>query len=278
VSQRQLISWIDNDGWKGSLSPTITTWIHTADLTSAGTPPIIHKVTNSSGGYYFDYDVTDVYWEASSNDHTMPNALKLKSGRVSSSDNKVTILQPLEGINQITFVTKTSNDIVIPSVSIDILNLSDEFITRVNTNINGIGIQSLNPGTYKVVAHRQKTSFTPFEFSASGAIVVPVLGISFLPSQPSSPNLQTVYGYIIDGSGVAVVGAQIIAEPVTPTTAGSTVAPNPITATTNSVGYFEISLLKAVKFNVHQNLNGAKIYKKQIIITSDTTKDLDTYI
>ena len=144
------------------------------------------------------------------------------------------------------------------------------------TNVSGIAtINVPADGTYKVRLYKNTWTQTtnPETLVVSGDTADEYYMTEWSASAPGSETTCTYYGYLVDAGGSAVAGAVVLVEMQKAgefSGAGSAVAVGSVSTTTDSSGYFEITLLR----NENYRLTIAKqgIYGVPVRVGGDATQ------
>jgi len=166
----------------------------------------------------------------------------------------VTTLRSLSGLYATTIHAHTSGGVSVSDMQICVYDSGlTNLLDRQNTDAAGNILTYLNAGTYKIrlakAGYTTSTATITVTADATFANVVVPLPVP----AAASPSLCTVYGYVLDGAGVAVDGEQIdfygyaplgVDSNVLVTTPVSVITGPSITNPAWPSGYFAIDLLR----------------------------------
>jgi hypothetical protein len=101
------------------------------------------------------------------------------------------------GANTVTIVTQTAQAVRIPSVNVQVKNLSGGIIAQCTTDANGDGTVNINSATYDFVAAKdQYTMSTTQQVIPSGGLTVTILGVAVTTVVTSGTPAITVLDII----------------------------------------------------------------------------------
>jgi hypothetical protein len=165
-------------------------------------------------------------------------------------NNILTIIQPIAGSNQITFVFLDQNTNPIPDVKVTIKNQTNLITLAVGaTDTNGELVLGLPTGVFNVLFFKSFISFPtqPYPLTVSGNATVTINCTTFQPTAPA-PNLCACYCYLTDASGNPVANILFRAKLVSnfPYSPGSTMLATKdyVESISDATGYISLNLLQ----------------------------------
>ncbi len=123
----------------------------------------------------------------------------------------ISIIQPISGSNEITFVFLDQNSLPIPGVKVTIKNTTNQITLATGiTDINGQLILGLPTSSFSVLFFKSFISFPtqPYNLIVNGNATVIINCTSFQPTAPS-PSLCAAYIYLIDAGGQPISNIMI---------------------------------------------------------------------
>ncbi len=186
------------------------------------------------------------------------------------------------GANDVTITVVDQDTDPLPDATVAVLNSDESVVLWTDvTDSNGQAGGTLDNGSYKVRIRKAGYSFTtPLTLTVSGDTEQQYAGTAVSPSAPA-PGMQTLYGDIITLGGIAadaIVEALTLINP-TVTAGPQIVSADPVYATPNASGRFEISLVRGatVRLTVKSHA-GKSIVQKDIVVTADATRNISAYL
>jgi hypothetical protein len=194
----------------------------------------------------------------------------------------LTAVTPLIGSNQITFTALDQNSLPIPNVQITVKNTTSQITLAVaNTDINGNAILGLPAGVFNVLYYKAFYTFgtQPYALTVTTDQAVGISGVSFQPAS-TLPNICTLFSYVTDASGNAVVGAVIRAKltsnfPYTPGTS-MLATKSLVEVLTDSSGYFSLPLIQGSSVEI--NSPDLYITISDYVVPNQSSLDLSTLL
>jgi hypothetical protein len=126
----------------------------------------------------------------------------------------ISIIQPISGSNQITFIFKDQNNLPIPGVKVTIKNTTNQITLAVGiADTNGQLVLGLPNGSFNVLFFKSFIQFPtqPYSLVVNGNATVTINCVTFQPTAPA-PNLCACFCYLTDASGNPVTGILIRAK------------------------------------------------------------------
>jgi len=165
------------------------------------------------------------------------------------------------GNTQITLTIEDQSSNKLPNTQVDIWDSGQTTLLWSGiTNNSGQVVSALNPGSYKVVLRRHRTSFTVPEsltVTGPGPETKTYTGTVILPSVPVAPNTCVVYGSVFDIDGAADDGTSpdSIVVTINRVRGQLIVGDNFITqdylrVKPDTNGYFEIELIQGIQVTI----------------------------
>lgn len=189
-------------------------------------------------------DVADAVWDEAIADH-------LTAGTTGSALNTAS---PSTGSSMVTITVQTGSLVPVPGVSVSIFDATNTALQITGaTDPSGKLTVALDDATYKVRLVKAGYTFTaPETMVVSGTTTDTFTATAWAPSAPSAVDLCVVYGWIANGSGVALPDVRLRARVVTPDDqAGLQLTDAIISATTSALGYFEMELVRGATVRLH---------------------------
>ena len=188
-------------------------------------------------------------------------------------DAKVSDAASAAGANSVGILTKFNDGSAAPGVKITVKNSAQSATLGVKySDANGSGSFSLDNGTYKIILQRYDMLHTvPETLTVAGTTYASYTGSLFSIDTPSSVSGCNVFGWIIDGTGLAVTGKIVTAKYISPDTLSAfAIVSSPLTVLTNVSGLFQIQLLRNSKVKIKVDDANLDSYER-IITVPDTT-------
>lgn len=187
---------------------------------------------------------------------------------------------------QLTITVETVAPVPLPDTQVDIWNSSlTSLLWSGVTDNSGQVVVALNPGVYKVLLRRTRTSFTvPESLTITGpsAETVTFNGDEIATPASSSPNVCVVYGNIYDISGVPdnQVSPDYVSIHAQKTqglihSGGRFYTSDKTTVKADENGYFELELAQGIQVNIKIPRVGVD---KTITVPVSATVDLSTLV
>ncbi len=152
----------------------------------------------------------------------------------------------------VTITVKTSLDVLISGVSINLYNQSNQFVTSGTTDVNGVLTLSLPEATYTSYYYKQGVSIAqPVSLVvAANSKNFVILGTIRAPRASVDNKLITVYGFINGQEGRPIKSVRIILipEPINIINT-ALVYTQTIAVKSDETGWFEFTLLKNTKYS-----------------------------
>lgn len=176
-------------------------------------------------------------------------------------DTIVAAVQPASGSSLVTFNILDSSNVPIPDVLVTLKNSTGTLTVatgRTNTNgqlILGLPGTFLIPETFKVLFYKTFYTFgvQPYTLVVTGNQTVNITGASFQPVS-NIPNVCTCYCYMLDATGLPVVGEMLRAKLVSnyPFTPGSGMLATKmdVIATTDVSGFVSLNLIQGAYYEI----------------------------
>lgn len=157
------------------------------------------------------------------------------------------------GASQVVINIQDLASAAVQGAQVDIFDATNTtFLSRHFTDVAGQVTIAIDDGTYAVRIWASGYAFTvPETLVVSGDGSATFQGQSFLsPSAPSGPDKCVIFGQVLDVGGSPVVGAEVDAYAVTPQVGGGyVIGPQVASTITNTMGYFELELLRNALVN-----------------------------
>jgi hypothetical protein len=165
-------------------------------------------------------------------------------------DTIISIIQPIAGSNQITFVFTDQNSLPIPDIKVTIKNTTNQITLAVGiTDINGQVVFGLPTGTFNVLFFKSFISFPtqPYSLIVNGDAEVDISCTTFQPTAPS-PNLCACYCYLTDAAGSPISNIMFRAKLVSnyPYSPGSSMLATKdyVESISDATGYISLNLIQ----------------------------------
>ena len=189
-------------------------------------------------------------------------------------DAQVSAAAAAVGANTVNIGVKLSDGTALGGTKITVKNNSQTATLGVkSSNAEGTGSFSLDNGSYKVILQRYDVLYTvPENLTVAGTTNVVFTGSLFNVSSPVSPSGCTVYGWLINGSGLAVTGASVIANYLEPDTLSAfAIVSSPMSVVSNVSGYFEIQLLRTSTVKIIADDGNSDVFSRKIVVPNATS-------
>jgi len=188
---------------------------------------------------------------------------------------------PGTGVYTCTITVQEADGTPIPQASVIIRNAGDTLtVASGTTDAAGQITFYLDNGTYVVRLYKIGVNFTvPEALTVAGNTTDTYIGVPVSGTAPVA-GTQSLRGYVVDPSNTpvqsAVVAAQIVEIPSK--VDASLISSQKLQDTTDSGGFFELTLIKGVRYMITAvRSSGEKFFAKRITIDSDDTKNLTDY-
>lgn len=168
----------------------------------------------------------------------------------------LSIIQPLIGTNQITFVFTDQNLLPVPGIKVTIKNTTSLITLAVGvSDINGQFTLGLPSGTFNVLFYKPFYSFVtqPYVLTVTTNQTVPITATSFQPTS-AIPNVCACYCYLLDAMGQPVVGEMVRAKLVSdfPFSPGTSMLATKkiVEAFSDGTGYVQLNLIQGGTYEI----------------------------
>jgi hypothetical protein len=164
--------------------------------------------------------------------------------------NILTIIQPIAGSNQITFIFLDQLSNPIPGVKVTIKNQTNQITLAVGiTDTNGKLVLGLPTGAFNVLFFKSFITFPsqPYALTVTGNATITINCVTFQPTAPA-PNLCACYCYLTDASGNPVPNILFRAKLVSnfPFSPGSTMLATKdyVECISDATGFINLNLIQ----------------------------------
>jgi hypothetical protein len=154
------------------------------------------------------------------------------------------------GARTITITINDAGASPVAGVAVDIYDSGNTvFQQRLTTNVNGQVVFNLDDATYTV--RQFKAQYTP-DNAAETLVVTADAGVTYTGTvwtapSASDPSLCTVWGYLLDASGAAIVNAEVrFWADVQIASGDNQIGVKSLSVVTDANGYFEQDLIRSV--------------------------------
>lgn len=162
----------------------------------------------------------------------------------------LSIIQPISGNNQITFLFLDQNSNPIPDVKVTLKNTTNLITLAVGiTDTNGKLVLGLPNGNFNVLFFKSFVSFPtqPYALTVNGNATVTINCTTFQPTAPS-PNLCACYCYLTDASGSPIANTMFRAKLVSnfPYSPGSSMLATKdyVESISDATGFINLNLIQ----------------------------------
>jgi len=165
-------------------------------------------------------------------------------------DNILSIIQPIAGSNQITFIFTDQNSLPIPGIKVTIKNTTNQITLAVGiTDINGRLVIGLPNGAFNVLFFKSFIQFPtqPYSLVVNGNMTVSISCVTFQPTAPTS-NTCACFCYLTDASGQPIPNvlfrAKLVSNfPYSPGTA-MLATKDYVESISDATGYINLNLIQ----------------------------------
>ena len=123
----------------------------------------------------------------------------------------ISIIQPLAGSNEITFVFTDQNSLPIPGVKVTVKNTTSQITLAVGvSDTNGNLVLGLPVGTFNLLFFKSFVSFPtqPVSLIVTANATVPIACVTFQPVAPTA-NLCAAFLYLVDAAGQPIPNVMV---------------------------------------------------------------------
>jgi hypothetical protein len=195
-------------------------------------------------------------------------------------DNVTVIQEQQAGARTVTITVETADGDPIPDAEIQLMTTGGVPAgSRGRTNALGQFAASVDDGNYIITGHKYFVTFTNAAITVDAThLSFDFTGVEWSPTQPAGADIQTVWDYARNGKGLAQPGATITAKVLNASAiTDSIVLLNKVSDLADAQGYWELPLIKGVRYSIDVEYGPVRSLSKEITITNDSTKQLRTY-